>query len=81
MKRLVLILHFKILVIIEFKVKSISSKFFSQKSREKFQLFDYTLKTHLSCFQNPSHHDAFVVQIETHMFAFVLIIVILQHGN
>lgn len=66
MKRLVLILHYKILVIVGFKVKSISSEFyFWQKSREKFQLFDYTLKTHLTCFQNRSPHHAFTVQIET----------------
>lgn len=70
MKRLLLILHYKILVIVGFEVKCISSKFyFWQKSREKFQLFDYTLKTHLTCFQNRSLHDAFTVQIEKHVFA------------
>lgn len=69
MKRLVLILHFKILVNVESKTKSISSKFyFCQKSREKFQLFDYTLKTHLSCFQNRSTHDGCTVDGNKRVF-------------
>lgn len=62
-KRFVLILHLKILVILDFEIKSISLKFYfftTKKSREKFKLFEYILNsfiifseaTHPCCFYN-----------------------------